>query len=374
MDEVGPVPAPSETMRAVIVSKYINEDGELEKDAVRLVAGKTLKPSLQSLTGQWRRPLRRRRVLVKVLSCSLSRRDALAMTGSVAAIRPRIPYVPGTDICGIIEEIGAGVRDFMIGDIVVGNTGRVPMGGLAEYAVVDADRITLKPEKVDHLSAAACSSAGAAAVYAMDYVYGGNRVLILGGGGGVGGCCVQLARIKGASYIAATSRQRTLVKRLGADTVVNYMREDWWEKEEFVKDPFDVIIDCVGDLGSFDLSANVLKMGHGAGRFVDIAGDSSRLPDVSDWFRGLRSRRPRPNPLALCGSLLPRYRRIETTRLGDEIAMVLRLLRDEKLVIVLHNAGSFPFTTYGVQDAFRVIGSGNAHGKVVVAVCTDPFF
>lgn len=373
MDEVGPVPDPSETMRAAIVSKYVNEDGELEKDSIQLVAGKILKPDLQSNTRHWPRPLRRRRVLIKVLSCSLSPRDALATTGDVAVFRSNIPYVPGTDICGRIEEVGTGVRNFMVGDIVVANTGSVPVGGLAEYAVVDVDRVALKPEKVDPVSAAACPSVGAAAIYAMDYVYEGNRVLVLGGGGGVGGCCVQLARIKGASYIAATSRQRTLAKRLGADTVVNYMREDWWEKEEFIKTPFDVIIDCVGDPGSFELSESVLKMGHGAGRFVDIAG--GQPPDVADWFRGFRSRRrPRPNPLVLCGSPTPRYRRIETTRLGDEIAMVLRLLRDEKLVVVLHNAGSFPFTTFGVRDAFRVLSSGNAHGKVVVEVCQDHFY
>ena len=352
---------------------------------IRLTSGLIPRPKFRRFQTVLRGPQLR----IRVLACSLGPRDAVAIAGNLPpGCRPnRFPFVPGTDICGVVEDVdvggGAGPtppagarRPLAVGDVVVANTGRLPTGGLAECAVVDAARTSLVPEGIDPSIAAAAPSAGAAAVYAVDRVEPGDRVLVLGGSGGVGSCAVQLARMRGAAFVAATSRQRTLVRRLGADVVVNYFREDWWEKEEFTSDPFDVVIDCVGTAGSFGRAAAVLRggtVGRKAGWFVDVAGDGSPgPPDLSNWLQNpsIRNRSVQLQNALYCGALLqlPRYHRVKTERTAAEIAMVLRLVRDDVLTVLLHNESSFPFTDDGVTEAFRVVRSGHAHGKVVVTV------
>merc|ERR1719471_1066200 len=109
----------------------------------------------------------------------------------------------------------------------------VPVGGLSEYAVIATNRAAKKPPSIDALTAASSLTA-AAAVRACQFIEPGDRVLILGGSGGVGSAAIQLAKAKGASFVATTSTRTELVQRCGADAVVDHTRENWWEHKEFL--------------------------------------------------------------------------------------------------------------------------------------------
>lgn len=105
----------------------------------------------------------------------------------------------------------------------------------------------------------------------------GDRVLVLGGSGGVGSSVVQLARAAGAGFVAATSTQVALLRRLGCDRVLDYREpgQDWWRDTSFRAAPLDLVIDCVGGNAHYAkaCSGGVLKRRRAGGRFVAVSGD-----------------------------------------------------------------------------------------------------
>ncbi|MDQ1535829.1 MAG: hypothetical protein QOE58_222, partial [Actinomycetota bacterium] len=130
------------------------------------------------------------------------------------------PVVPGSELAGVVEEVGEGVEGFATGDEVFG--GRM-LGAFAEYAVVPADALAPKPPAVSFTTAATLPIAAGAAYDALDQLdlAPGQTLLILGAGGGVGTAATQLARSRGINVIGTASEQkRDLVETLGAVHVV----------------------------------------------------------------------------------------------------------------------------------------------------------
>ena len=152
------------------------------------------------------------------------------LSGDVAIVKsPGFPYVPGLSVCGQVVEP---VPPFAAGDWVVATQGGVygafGVGGLAEYALVDAAMAVRKPESIGCVEAAALANSAGHALQALRAagVRPGDRVLILGGSGGVGTAAVQLAKTAefGASFVAATSSDTALLARLGVDRPIDYTR------------------------------------------------------------------------------------------------------------------------------------------------------
>lgn len=184
-------------------------------------------------------------VLIAVAATSFNPSDLGLRRGLLRAIFPLdLPYTLGGEVAGTVVEVGAGVRSHAVGDRVVG---RLDEGGAAaECVVAAADLVVPAPTAMPLAHAAAIPIAGGTAwqaVFEHADVRPGQRVLVNGAGGGVGGFAVQLARHVGAYVIATASpRSADVVRRLGADQIVDYTAEP---VAESVDGPVDAILNLV---------------------------------------------------------------------------------------------------------------------------------
>src|SRR5262245_16744819 len=171
------------------------------------------------------------------------------------------PFVLGWDISGIVEAVGPGVTLYKPGDEVFG---LLPFpqghGAYAQYAVGPTRVFVPKPDRLDHVQAAAIPMVGLTAWQALVDTAGvgeGSRVLIDAGSGGIGHLAVQIAKARGAYVTAlASAVKHDFVRSLGADEVIDYNAGDF---SEAVSDQ-DVVLDIVG--GDYPARAlDVLKPG-----------------------------------------------------------------------------------------------------------------
>ena len=153
----------------------------------------------------------------------------------------------GMVFSGIVEGVGPGAVDVAPGDAVCGMTG-MSMGAHAEYVSVAATKVAAVPSGVSHSDAAGVLFGGSTALHFLRdraSVRPGMRVLVNGASGAVGSNAVQLARHFGATVTGVTSAGNAdLVRRLGADRVIDYAVDDITNAPE----RYDVVFDAVGNL------------------------------------------------------------------------------------------------------------------------------
>jgi NADPH:quinone reductase-like Zn-dependent oxidoreductase len=170
-------------------------------------------------------------VLVKVKAAGLNAIDNGIASGMMAAMMPHeYPVVIGRDAAGVVEAVGAGVDQVHVGDEVLGHELLVPpiqAGTVAEYAVLPAAAVAIKPPRLDFVTAAAIPLAGAAATAAVNAIdpKPGQVVLVSGATGGVGSYAVQLLAARGVTVVATgTPADTDRLTGLGATTVVDYTK------------------------------------------------------------------------------------------------------------------------------------------------------
>lgn len=164
-------------------------------------------------------------VLVRVAGSAFSPADAGIREGNLP-FPVSFPHVPGYDVSGTVDAIGAGVEGLAVGDAVVGFIPMAESGSAAEYIVVAPEFLVPAPSSIDLADAAALPSVGLTAwqsIIEAASVEAGQRVLIVGAGGAVGGYAVQLAKRAGAYVIATASpRSAASVTAFGADEVIDH--------------------------------------------------------------------------------------------------------------------------------------------------------
>ena len=197
-------------------------------------------------------------LLVRVFACTYNPIDSKLLSGKMRQSFPiQFPFTPGSDFSGVVDSVGEGVPQFRSGDEVWGYA--TSRGAYAEYIVIDADKVALKPKTLSHLEAASLALVGQTALQLVDRagIQPGQIVLIQGAGGAVGSVAVQEARRRGAAVIAvAASSSADRLKSYGARQVLDY------EKTVFEKSVqgVDVVLDAVG--GDVQLrSFSVMKPG-----------------------------------------------------------------------------------------------------------------
>lgn len=186
-------------------------------------------------------------VLLRVAAASINPLDLKLASGRMSAVFPlTFPYIPGTDLAGVVEAVGSSVQRFRPGDPVFGRTDPRKGGALADYAVAPAHSLSPIPESLDAgLAAALPTAAGTAwlALYDIARVRPGHKVLIHGAGGGVGTFAVQMSKLAGAAVIAtASAKNHALLEGLGADEVIDYRQDDFTRR---VKNA-DIVLDLIG--------------------------------------------------------------------------------------------------------------------------------
>lgn len=189
-------------------------------------------------------------ILIRVEAAALNPVDVRLVTGAMREMMPvQHPFVPGMDASGVVEAIGDGVVGPAPGDAVVAFT-HGGSGALAEYALAnDGPGVVLRPAALDAVRAAALPVAGLTASVIMDAAgpMAGASVLVIGATGGVGSFLVQMARHAGARVLAtAPPGDAEEVRRLGADSVIDYTTSDTTEEaRRLVPGGVDVVVDLV---------------------------------------------------------------------------------------------------------------------------------
>ena len=292
-------------------------------------------------------------VLVRVGAASAFIGDWHVMTGTPYAIRLvsglRAPKqrVRGQDMAGQVQAVGDRVTRFRPGDEVFG----VCDGAFAEYATARPDKLAPKPANLTFEQAATVPTTGCTALQGLrdvGKVQPGQTGLIIGAAGGVGSFAVQIAKAFGAHVTGVCSTRKVeLVRSIGADDVVDYIREDVADRSH----RYDVIFDTAGNRSVSHLrralaakGTLVLAGGEGAGRWLGMG-------------RVVRAKAMSPFVGQRMTNFLARPKTQDLIVLKD-------LIEDGKIVPII--GAEYPLRE--VPAAIRDLGKGHGQGKVVITV------
>ena len=279
-------------------------------------------------------------VLIRVYAAGVNPVDSAIRAGRVQEIFPiSFPWIPGWDLSGVIEEVGAGVTKFNKGDEVFAIPDTARNGAYAEYIVVRESDLALKPKSLQHIRAAAVPVAAVTAWNALfdsAQLQPGQRVLIHGGAGGVGHFAVQLAKRKGAHVIAtASAKNHELVHELGADEVIDYHEQ----KFEDIAREIDIVLDSIGG-DTQERSWKVLNKG---GILVSIVQPPSEEKAKSVGARGAMVH-SRPD--------------------GTTLTEIAKIIDSGQLAPVINRI--LPLSE--ARRAHELSETGHTHGKIVLRV------
>jgi NADPH2:quinone reductase len=219
-------------------------------------------------------------VVISVKACGVNFPDTLIIQGKYQ-LKPDMPFTPGSEIAGIVKEVGEGVEHVQVGEHVIAFTG---VGGFAEEVAADAAKLIKMPSGMDFATAAAFTLVYGTSYHALKdraQLKSGETLLVLGAAGGVGLAAVELGKVMGAHVIAAASSAEKLAvcQQHGADELINYSTEDLKERVKALTrgKGVNVIFDPLG--GNYSEAA--LRSIAWNGRLLVIgfaAGDIPRIP------------------------------------------------------------------------------------------------
>ena len=188
-------------------------------------------------------------VRVEIYASGVNFPDVLIVQGKYQ-YKPPFPFSPGSEVAGIISEIGKNVKSLKVGDRVMAVTGH---GAFAEEICVPEDKLTLVPENMDFITAASMSLTYGTSSYALFQranIKANDVVLIHGATGGVGITAIEISKAVGAKVIATASTDEKLkiAKEYGADYCINYSQNEFKDKVKEYTDGkgANIIYDPVG--------------------------------------------------------------------------------------------------------------------------------
>jgi NADPH:quinone reductase-like Zn-dependent oxidoreductase len=185
-------------------------------------------------------------VLIRVHATTVNPFDCAVRAGYMGQyFNYTFPLILGTDVSGVVEEVGEGVTDVSPGDVVYTRAGVYRDGAYAEYVLAIASDVVAKPQSLDHIHAAALPHVTLTAwqgLIEFADLSEGQTVLIHAAAGGVGHVAVQLAKWRGAKVIGTASVNLPFLEELGVDQAIDYSTTDF---VDVVKD-VDVVLDLLG--------------------------------------------------------------------------------------------------------------------------------
>lgn len=297
-------------------------------------------------------------VLIRVAAAGVNRPDIMQRRGAYPP-PPGASDIPGLEVAGTIEHVGAGVAEWRGGDRVCA---LVTGGGYAEFCVAPAPQCLPIPDRLDFAAAAALPETFFTVwtnVFDRGALQPGESALFHGGSSGIGTTAIQLAHVRGARvFVTAGSDEKCRAcERLGAARAINYRSEDFVDAVRTLTAGrgVDLILDIIG--GDYlDRNLRALAVD---GRLVQI-GWMSGVPEAPLDLRRLLGRR-----LTITGSTL-RPRSVEEKA---AIAAALRrevwpLLDGGEVKPIIYR--TFPLTR--AADAHRLMESSEHIGKIVLTL------
>jgi NADPH:quinone reductase-like Zn-dependent oxidoreductase len=278
-----------------------------------------------------------------------------------AGLRRPKQRIPGTDLAGVVESVGAGVTGFTPGDEVFGESIRGHQwtngGAFAEYAAVHGDNLARKPANVSFAQAAAVPTSGSIALSGLrdqGQLRAGQKILINGAGGGVGLLAVQIAKACGAEVAAVDhTAKQGLLRSAGADHVIDYTQEDFTQGIA----RYDLVLDIPGNHPLSAIEQVLLP----TGLYVLIAHDGYGRAS-GKWF----------------GSLPKVFRLLARTPFDRKLPRSgFTAASKKETIAVLHDLLAAGQVTPAVGETFplaeaahaiRYLAEGLAVGKIVLTV------
>ncbi len=285
-------------------------------------------------------------VLIRIFAASVNpfdwhfiRGEPLPLRIVGGLMRPK-RKIPGVDLAGRVDAIGADVTRFQPGDEVFGSSPH--SGAFAEYVCVPEDAVVPKPANLSHAEAAAVPVAALTALQGLrDHgkIQRGHKVLINGAAGGVGTYAVQIAKSYGAEVTGVcSSRNLELVRSIGADPVIDYNVQDFTQSGK----SYDLLFDLVGNHSQAAYRRALAT----DGIYVAAAG-SSMLSML--W-------------LAIAGG--KNMVSMLTKSTPEDLGILSELLESKKLISVIDRRYSLD----EVPEAIRYSELGHAQGKIVITL------
>jgi len=294
--------------------------------------------------------------VVSVRAASLNFPDVL-MIQNKYQFTPPLPFSPGSEMAGVVKEVGAGVHGFKPGDRVLAVT---TYGAFAEEVKVDAARLVPIPAGMDFNSAAAFLLTYGTSDHALrdrGQLRAGETLLVLGAAGGVGLAAVEIGKALGARVIACASSADKLevCRQHGADDAINYTTEDLREriKELTGGKGVDVVYDPVG--GPYTEPA--LRSAGWRGRLLVIgftAGDIPKIPLNLPLLKGS----------SVVGVYWGEFARREPKAFAASIGQLGAWYREGKLKPHV----SQTFALEQAVEALKLMAARKAKGKIVLTV------
>ncbi|WP_018609936.1 NADP-dependent oxidoreductase [Uliginosibacterium gangwonense] len=301
-------------------------------------------------------------MLVKVYAASVNPIDNMVPTGIFKPVLHfQLPATLGSDLAGVVTEVGNKVTRFKVGDAVFASIFDLGTGSIAEFAVVPESAAAPKPANLDFVQAASIPMVGLTSWQALKErlnLRAGQKVFIPAGSGGIGTFAIQLAKYLGAKVGTTTSTGNVpLVSHLGADEVVDYKKQEF----EKVLRGYDAVLGTVrGD--AIEKSIDILKPGS---KIVSIVGPldaafarAKRLNFVLTFVFGLMSRKIIRVARTRDVTYLFHFVRPDGTQLNE----IGNLLETKHIQPVIDKV--FPFEQ--AKEALEYLAQGHAKGKVVI--------
>jgi len=217
-------------------------------------------------------------VVIDVAAAGVNFVDGLICQGKYQ-LKPPTPFVPGSEVAGVVTALGPGVTDRAVGDRVLVFCG---FGGFAGQVVVPAVSLVTVPDAIDLSQAAALIQSYCTMLFALTRrttVAPGEWVLVLGAGGGIGLAAVDVATALGARVIAAASTPDRLAAAvaMGAEATIAYEQEDLKAQARALSGGgVDVVVDPVGGVHA----EPALRATRHFGRFCVIGFASGPIPSI----------------------------------------------------------------------------------------------
>jgi NADPH:quinone reductase-like Zn-dependent oxidoreductase len=301
-------------------------------------------------------------VLIRVRAAALNPLDWRVIRGEPYLVKVmngfRAPkgQIPGVDVAGEVEEVGANVSELRPGDSVFGRAD----GSLAEYVCSGEDKLVPKPTELSWEQAAAIPVAGSTGLQAVRDaadLQPGQSILVNGAAGGVGTFAVQIAKERGGEVTGVCSTANLeLVRSLGADHVVDYTVDDFTRNGR----QHDVLVSICGNRSLGELRRALTSEGT-----LVYVGDGTGRNEKGDGLLGPLGTMIKGRIVSLgTRQRLPMF---VTKRSKEDLVDLGELVVAGKLRPVIDR--TYPLAD--AAEAMRHLETGHARGKVIVTVSPD---
>lgn len=314
-------------------------------------------PEKLELATDWQEPeVGEHDVLIDVKAAGLNFPDVLMIQGKYQ-MQPDMPFIPGGECAGVVSAVGAAVSRFKVGDQVLSAGGS---GAFCQKIAVHELGAFPMPAGLSYEQAAGVSITYFTSYYALKQranLQAGETLLVLGAAGGVGTSAIELGKHMGAKVIAAasTDEKLELCKKLGADEVINYSKENLKDAIKALTDGkgVDVVYDPVGG----DYAEPAIRGMAWNGRYLVIGFASGPIPKIALNLTLLKG-------CSVVGVFWGRFTAEEPEVNLKNIEELWELFASGKISPVVTD--SFPIEKY--EEAFNCMIERRARGKVIITM------